>query len=255
MITLLSDWKLRDPYLGIFKGQLATLLPNVPITDISHSIELFNGSQAAFILKSSYCFFPEKSLHIILTGLNFSSQAKPILVTYNNHYFLGEDSGIFTMMFGCETDFKPVIYNGDMNKTATEKLALMAQWFFQNNLETNTAPYSKLKLALSQLSNPDFDENQSKICGKVAYIDSCCNAVTNIPISMFEKGNNRPFTAHISSTRQLVIKRIHKFYNSKEDEIFFVYNRLGFLEITMYEANVALLADINVCDSVEIRFE
>ena len=255
MITLLSDWKLRDPYVGIFKGQLLNLLPNIQMVDITHYIELGNLSQAAFIAKNSYPFFPKKSLHIILSGLSFSPEMKPVLIFHNDHYFLGEDTGVFSMMFGLEANIETHQYNGDMLKNATEKLALMASWVLDGTYRKNTTVYNTLKFQINNLSDPDYNAERKCISGKIAYIDSCCNAVTNIPVAMFEAVGKKQFTAMVSNNvRPLKITRCHTYYNPQESEVFLVYNRLGFLEVTLYEGNIAALADIKVGHNVEIQF-
>ncbi|MCL2434956.1 MAG: SAM-dependent chlorinase/fluorinase [Lentimicrobiaceae bacterium] len=254
LITLLSDWKLRDPYIGIFKGQLLNTLPDAQIVDITHQLELFNLSQAAFIAKNSYSFFPEKTVHIILSGLSFSAEVKPVLLFHNGHFFLGEDTGVFSMMFGVASNMEAYQYNGDMTLSTTEKLACMASWVFQDTYVKNTVPYPALKFQLSNLSEPDYNAERKTISGKIAYIDSCCNAVTNIPVSMFEAAGKRPFIATVSNIRSLKITRCHPYYNPRESEVFLVYNRLGFLEITLYKGNIAALADIRVGDDLEIVF-
>jgi S-adenosylmethionine hydrolase len=254
MITLLSDWKLRDPYIGIFKGLLLNHLPNIQIVDITHNIELFNLSQTAFIAKNSYAAFPEKSLHIILSGLSFSKETRPILFIHKNHFFLGEDTGVFSMMFDTETDWKAFQYEGDMSLEVTEKLALMASWVFQNSYLKNTTPYTALKFQISNLSKPDYHAEQQTISGQIAYIDSFCNAVTNIPISMFKAIGKKSFTAILDTTRPLKITRYHPYYNPKESEVFLVDNQLGFLEITLFNGNIAALADIKVGNNIEIKF-
>ena len=254
MITLLSDWKLRDPYIGIFKGRLLKLLPNIPIVDITHHLELFNLSQTAFIAKNTYPFFPEKSVHIILSGLSFSKETKPMLIVFKEHFFLGEDTGVFSMMLNAETNWKAYQYEGDMSLDVTEKIAIMTSWVFQNNYLEKTKPYSSLKFQISHLSEPDYNAEQKTISGKIAYIDSRCNAVTNIPISMFEAAKTKEFIAKVSTTRPLKITRYHPFYNAKESEVFFVFNRLGFLEITLFNGNIAALADLKVGNNIEIQF-
>jgi S-adenosylmethionine hydrolase len=254
MITLLSDWKLRDPYVGIFKGQLLSLLPDVQIVDITHNLEWFNLSQTAFIAKNSYSFFPEKSLHIMLSGLSFSNETKPVLLHHHNHFFLGEDTGVFSMMFNAENDWKGYQYAGDMSLSITEKLAVMASWVFQNTYLENTTPYTALKFQISNLSEPDYNVEQKTMSGKIVYIDSCCNAVTNIPISMFEAAGKKSFTAIVSTARPLKITRCYPHYNPQESEVFLVYNQLGFLEVTLYKGNIAALADIKVGNNIEVQF-
>ena len=254
MITLLSDWKLRDPYLGIFKGQLMKLMPNEPIVDITHHLETYNHSQTAFIAKNFYPHFPEKTLHIILSGVSGLLEVKPILIAHNGHFFLGEDCGIFSMMFGTDT-INAYQYNGNMSLPETEKLVLMASWVIQNSYLKNTTPYPSLKFQISQLSEPYYNAEQKTISGKVSYIDSNYNAVTNIPVSMFETmGKQKEFVATVSTARPIEIKRCHSYYNPKELEIFLVYNSLGFIEITLFNGNIAAIADIQPGTDVEIQF-
>jgi S-adenosylmethionine hydrolase len=256
MITLLSDWKLRDPYIGIFKGQLLKNIPDVQIVDITHNLELYNLSQTAFIAKNSYAFFPEKTIHIILSGLSFSTETKPVLVVHNGHFFLGDDTGVFSMMFGTANPIEAYQYNEDMSLSATEKLASLALMAHQNTYSKETTPYPSLKFQLSNLSEPDYNEERQIISGKVAYIDSCCNAVTNIPISLFEAVGKKKFSATVSSNaRPLIITRCYPYYNPLESEIYLVYNRMGFLEITLYNGNIAALADIKPGNAVEMRFD
>ncbi len=50
IITLTTDFGLKDHYVGSVKGAILKQLPNVTIVDISHQIEKFNIQDAAFIL-------------------------------------------------------------------------------------------------------------------------------------------------------------------------------------------------------------
>jgi len=254
MITLLSDWKLRDPYLGILKGQLLKKMPHAQIIDITHNLEMFNPSQTAFIAKNSFSFFPKKSLHIILSGLSFSKETRPVLLYCKDHFFLGEDTGVFSMMFHTESDWKAYQYEGDMSLSSTEKLAMMSSWVFQNTYIENAVPYLSLKFQISNLVDPEYNAERKTIFGKVVYIDSCCNAVSNIPISMFEAAGKMLQNAVVSTNRPLKITRWHSFYNPKEQEVYLVYNRLGFIEVTLYNGNIAALANIQVGHNIDIHF-
>ena len=130
----------------------------------------------------------------------------------------------------------------------------MAKWFFDNILESNSVEYKQFKRKF--IVGPEYNSEKKTVTGKIVYIDSNCNAVTDIPISMFkEAGRNRRFTATISNRKHLKITRYHEFYNPEEDEVFFVFNRLGYLEITMFQGNIAILGNLMLGDVVEIKFE
>ncbi|MEG2070795.1 MAG: SAM-dependent chlorinase/fluorinase, partial [Bacteroidales bacterium] len=231
-ITLISDWKLKDPYVAMLKGKLVSNIPDVHIFDITHAIDLFNIEQTAFILKNSFTAFPEQSVHLILTGNSLSKNIFPVLVEYQNHYFIGEDSGIFSLMFGTKTPLKAWQYNSsDLSSDFPDKMIEMTKQLFNNKIKEIATEYTHFKRKIKL--EPYYSSLEKKITGRIAYIDTFCNAVTDIPIAMFKEANqNNQFKATVSSTKHIQITKYHDFYNPQEEEVFFVFNRLGFLEIT-----------------------
>ena len=93
IVTLLSDWRLRDPYVSMFKGSLLSVFPEVQIIDMTHYVDKFNLPQTALLMKSGYGSFPEGSIHLILTNMSLNSTFSPVLLPHNGHYFIGEDNG------------------------------------------------------------------------------------------------------------------------------------------------------------------
>jgi S-adenosylmethionine hydrolase len=71
---------------------------------------------------------------------------------------------------------------------------------------------------------------------------------------MFEAAGKKSFTAIVSSNRPLKITRYHTFYYPNETEIFLVNNHLGFIEITLFNGNIAAIADIITGTPIEIQF-
>jgi len=59
IITLTSDWGLKDHYLGAVKGAIYRLLPDAHVVDICHDIPAFDLNQAAFIIRNFYKNYPE----------------------------------------------------------------------------------------------------------------------------------------------------------------------------------------------------
>ncbi len=255
-ITLISDWKLRDPYVAMFKGKIVSVIPDVQIFDISHAIPLYEIEQTAFILQNSYKSFPEGSLHIMLTGTSFSDLDQPILAHVGNHFFLGNDNGIFSSLFGAQKDIQGFQYQrkeGDNEFPFLDKLIQMMKWFFDGEIALHTKPYSSFRRLLTKQIS--YNEKEKILMGHIAYIDTCCNAVTNIPTSLFiEKNITGKFSTKISSSPYLNITKWYNFYNHKEQDPYLVSSRLGHIEITMYQSHIAILGDIKVGDQVEIRF-
>src|SRR5665811_2404326 len=99
IITLTTDLGDKDIYQAALKGSILKLSPDVNIVDITNSVSAFNVQQAAFILKNSFHYFPDATVHLIGIDTVFSSDTKYLALRYKNHYFVGSDNGIFSLMF------------------------------------------------------------------------------------------------------------------------------------------------------------
>lgn len=253
IVTLLSDWRLRDPYVSMFKGSLLSAFPEVQIIDMTHYVDKFNLPQTALLMKSGYSSFPEGSIHLILTNMSLNSTFSPVLLQHNGHYFIGEDNGVFDLMFGMETPLKGLQLS-DNKENTLHQIIKFIQVIKEGNLAQNTVEYPKFKRLFAEM--PDHLPSEKRIEGQIVYIDAFNNAVTNIPVSMFEKAvNGREFTASIQSKGSWIIRKHFDHYTSTDDEMYLCNNALGYLEIAAYQSDVAILADLEPGDTITINYE
>lgn len=250
VVTLISDWKMRDPYVSMLKGQLLSALPDATLIDITHAIDFSDIIQTAFVLRHSFSSFPDNSVHLILTNFSAISNVTPVLVSYQNHYFIGEDNGIFSLMFG--QDCPPEGLQADMSGNPIEQMIRLVKAISEGSVSSITKIYPSFKRAYSP--QPFHSTPNRTIEGQIVYIDGYYNAVTNIPVKMFQNAiQKQPFKAVIKSKNEWPITAFHEKYFD-EEEFYFVPNALGLLEITMYQGNVSILADLHVEDKVIIQY-
>lgn len=104
IITLLSDFGIRDTYVGQMKGVIVSINPLVKIIDITHEIEPQDIREAAFLIREYYHYFPAGTIHIAVVDPEVGSSRRPLLVKKDGYFFVGPDNGIFTMILkgGCE---------------------------------------------------------------------------------------------------------------------------------------------------------
>jgi len=95
IITFLTDFGLKDPYVGIMKGVLLGLDPGVVIVDLTHQVEPGDITGAAQIMAESFSFFPPGTIHVAVVDPGVGTERKPILVRSRNHFFVGPDNGLF----------------------------------------------------------------------------------------------------------------------------------------------------------------
>lgn len=253
IITLLSDWRLRDPYVAMLKGELLKVQPEAQLIDITHYVDKFNLLQTALLMKTSYTSFPEGSVHLILTNMSLNSTFSPVALFHNGHWFIGEDNGVFFLMFGQEAALKGFqLAENDGN--ALQQTLLMLQHIAVGNLADKASEYLNFKRMFIEL--PDHSGESRQIEGHIVYVDAFNNAVTDIPASMFAKAvGKRPFTATIQSKGVWTITKHFGQYEASDNEMFLCDNALGLLEVASFQSDVAVLADLEPGDKIIIKYE
>src|SRR4030066_1927170 len=98
VITLLTDFGMRDGYPGVMKGVIWKIAPDVQIADISHSIKPQNITHGALALVRTSQFFPSGSIHVAVVDPGVGTQRRPLGLHLGEHYFIGPDNGLFTLV-------------------------------------------------------------------------------------------------------------------------------------------------------------
>jgi S-adenosylmethionine hydrolase len=257
LITLTTDWRGDDYYLGSVKGMILSNNPNATIVDITHQIYPFNAAQAAFILRNSYKYYPKGTVHIIDVNSEASEHCSHVAFQYNNHFFIGADNGSFGLLLQDDEPEKIVKIEKFYNEGCFTFPALYvfapaaALLSIQGDIDAlgNALPKLNKQVAL----HPTIQE--SVIAGTVIYIDSYQNVITNISKELFERiGKGRKFEILVQSYHYK-INRINKTYNeTSSGELLALFNSAGLLEIAINRGNVAELLNLGMNSNVRIKF-
>lgn len=254
IITLTTDWDKRDYYIGAVKGAIHKLCSNVTIIDISHQVKTFNIFQAAFILLNSYKNFPPGTIHIIGVKSDYTENQKPLIVEFENQYFIGADNGIFSLLF----DDKPLKSFEIEQKQATSFPELDIFVPAASSILNGTAieNIGKLNDTINRRVSLHATIEDSIIIGRIVYIDSYQNAITNITTEIFDKvGQGRSFKIFVQSNGN-VISKINKIYQeTAPGELLAIFNSAGLLEIAICEGNAAELLGLDTNSTVRIKFK
>jgi hypothetical protein len=98
IITLLTDFGTVDAYVGLMKGVILSINPSVAIIDITHEIDNQDIVQAAFTIHSSYRFFPDGTVHLIVVDPAVGTERAIIAVEVHRQFFIAPDNGVLTLM-------------------------------------------------------------------------------------------------------------------------------------------------------------
>ena len=96
MIALLTDFGTKDGYVAAVKGSILSIAPHCPILDITHEIEPQNIYQAAYVLLSSYQYFPKGTIVVCVVDPGVGSNRRILLVQEGDYYFIAPDNGLLS---------------------------------------------------------------------------------------------------------------------------------------------------------------
>lgn len=254
-ITLISDWKLYDPYMAMFKGKILSALPDARLMDITHAVERHNRYQTAILLQGSFNAFPEGTVHLVLTSTEAELPRDPVWMKWHNHYFIGDDNGIFSMLVkqDANKECRRYVAGTDAPSSFLSKMIQLLCWHFEGTLQEHTTPLEELAFVMPPI--PELIVDEHRICGHIIHLDSFCNAITDIPTRLFlDTLNGRPFTVKLTDClTPLVINQYFPHYH-KTNEVYLTSNMMGYLEITLHSSHIAILANMEVGNEIVISF-
>ena len=257
IITLTSDWGIRDHYIGSVKAAILRQLPEAVIVDISHSIAPFNLNQAAFIIRNFYMNFPAGSIHILGINEEASIEMPHTLVIHEGHYFIGADNGIFSLIFDeapeqiIEID---VIQDSNyFTFPGRDVFAKVACHIAQGKPVSDLGRPKQGVLQKIPL-RPVVDHDA--IRGSVIYNDNYGNAYTNITEKLFsEVVQKRKFaiTFHTRANRITVISK--SFMDVPPGEMLALFATSGHLLIAQRNSKAAELLGLKPDVTVTVELE
>ncbi len=254
IITLTTDFGLKDHYVGSVKGAILNLNPNAVIIDISHQIEKFNIQDAAFILKESYPNFPKNTVHIIGLLTELKNTGGYVAVKNKGHFFIGADNGIFSLLFDEIPEMIieiPMESNLNLSFPVRDIFVQFACMLANGtDIETIGKPRQNLlqRLPFRATSMGNI------IRGSIVFVDSYGNVITNIDRSLFDQiGKGQAFIIELARNNQ--IERLSSEYNAvAEGEILALFNSSNHLEIAMRNGKISNMLNLKLNDSITIRF-
>ncbi|MGZ2371494.1 SAM hydrolase/SAM-dependent halogenase family protein [Ancylomarina sp. YFZ004] len=257
IITICSDWNGRDYYLGALKGRLLSLCEGAQIIDLSQNIESYNISQAAFIVKNAYHYYPEGSIHIITVNSEVGAEHPHVLVKHKGHYFIGTDNGMFNLMFREKPD-EIIRIKGDMSDVQFLNFPELAVFAPAAAHIFNNRPLKKLGEKADNLYNMVPIRaliQKDTLTGKVIYIDSYSNAIINISKDRFYSSlEGRDFEILVQSNQHLITKISQHYNDVPEGDILAIFNSAGMLEIAMNKGELSKLLEIDTNSDIRVKF-
>ncbi len=259
VITLTTEWSADDYYIGALKGSLLNKIPECRIVDITHNIKSFNIIQAAFILRSCYKQFPVGSIHIICVNSEETEKNKLVAVEHNNHYFICSDNGILGLLFDSKPNKVVKLNTGNNRHFTFPELFVFpgtaAKIYGGENIINLGEEQNGINRQIGYLPTVDILDNDIVITGKVVYIDSYENAITNISKDFFYKtGGNKNFIIYPQSNYYSINKINTGYFETDDGDLLAIFNSLNLMEIAIKNGSVKELLKLDINSQIRIKF-
>lgn len=232
-IALLTDFGQKDNYVGVMKGVILSINPNLNIVDISHGIVSHDIFEAGFILLKSFAYFPKGTVFLSIVDPGVGSRRRPIAIKTKNYYFVGPDNGSLSM--AAEKDGVKQIVELQNSKYFLKSVSAT---FHGRDIFSAAAAHLSRGVLISKMGKSITKIKSVKLVGAkikdnsvdadIVYIDKFGNLVTNLKRSIL---SGKKFKAELNGKR---IEKLYSCYSkAKNNEPFFIEGSFSFLEISL----------------------
>ena len=257
VVTLISDWGDAGYYTAAVHGKLLNLLPDVVFVNITDKVPRHDLNYTAYVLSNARPNFPEGTIHIIAIDSEENDIHSHVAVSYKNHFFIGADNGIFSLMFDETPDevvsLSDILYDNLDATTFPERdrFAKVAAMIAEGKKLSEIGPPFELKTELVPFKPTS---GKTDIEGMVVFIDGYENLVTNIHRSLFQQViRNNSFEIHLKGYH---INKISDTYSDvPESSLVAFFGSNGYLQIALNRSKAHSLLNIGINDKVVIEIK
>lgn len=250
-ITLLTDFGLHDPYVGIMKGIMLSTFSDVRIVDITHEVDPQDVREGAFIIEEYYRYFERGTIHVAVVDPTVGSYRKPIIFSKAGYFFVGPDNGLFSLLYDNTTR----VYAIENSRYVRKEIS---RTFHGRDIFAPVAAYLASGVQLStfgpsiqvpvQLAGIYPVKDQNILKGEVVRFDRFGNAITNISNAAIDNFiGTGPF---IITLEDMSFSTIHKSYY--EDDITCLIGSAGYLEFGYFRGSLREKMNLRKGDPVKV---
>lgn len=257
IITLTSDWGNRDHYAGAVKGAIFRLLPSAQIVDITHEITANDINHAAFVVRNFYRDFPDGTIHIIDINSDASLQTPHTLIIHENHYFIGTDNGIFSLIFESlpiniiEID---IIQDSNYFTFPARDVFAKVACHIASGKPVAEIGHQRNEILAKLPFQPVVQGDMIK--GHIRYIDHYGNAFTNISEKLFRNTvKNSKFNISFRSAGFQIEKISSSYKDVMEGEMVALFSATGYLELAIRNGKASTLLGFKQDQMIIIEIE
>jgi hypothetical protein len=254
VIVLLTDFGLRDPYVGVMKGVILSVHPEARIIDLSHDVPPQAILDAYFILSNAYSYFPAGTIFVAVVDPGVGTHRAILAIQTDKYLFLAPDNGLLGFL---EKDGKikqivhvrkskyflqPVSNTFHGRDIFAPVAAHLANGVEMSELGPAVARMERIAAPMARVTK------EGVILGEIVTIDRSGNLVTNIPGERLSGAD----LVQVKVGRSM-IPRISKAYaEGRKGALLALVGSTGHLEISVNKGDARKKTGARVGDAIRV---
>lgn len=264
VLTLLTDFGLEDTYVGVMKGVIAQINPQVRVIDLTHQIPPQNVALARFALMTACPYFPAGTVHLAVVDPGVGSQRRSIALAFGapeqpTGFLVGPDNGLFSGVLS-QSPVSRVVELTNSRYWLTSQpsttfhgrdifapvAAHLARGVALADLGTPIAADSLVQLDLPQVEQIQLPTDATRWTGAIQAIDHFGNLITTIPASLIT-GNSWA----VRVNQRMVVGRA-TYADCPTGEPLALIGSHGWVEIAVNRGNAQKQLGVSLGESIQV---
>jgi S-adenosyl-L-methionine hydrolase (adenosine-forming) len=264
VITLMTDFGIKDGNVGVMRGVIWGICPSAQISDLSHMVQAQNIREAGYILARSIPYFPKGTVHVVVVDPGVGTDRRPMAAQIGDWFYVGPDNGTITVWLerapqeNWQTDFvelnRPQYWLQDISHV-----------FHGRDIFSPVAAHLANGVALRELGSPFQDPIKLELPkpektgngwrGEVIHIDHFGNISTNVRVENLGDAMQKMESILVRLHETEIKGLVHTFGERPLGELVALIGSTGNLGIAVVNGNAQQRLGTKVGDEVEVVYE
>lgn len=259
ILSITTDFGLTNGFVGVMKGVIYGIAPDVKIVDISHMISPQNVTEGAYAMWRAVPFFPGGSVHVGVVDPGVGTNRRPIGAHLGDQFFIVPDNGLLT----------PLILDAERNGHVMEFVHLdnpkywlekVSNTFHGRDIFAPTGAHLAAGVPFRELGTPitdpvrlDLPRPQKTANGWLAHvtiIDIFGNLTTDLPVEALADARDVLLRIHGHEIQGIVESYGHR----ETGALVAVIDSEYYIEIAAVNGSAARVLGAQVGDEVEVIY-
>jgi S-adenosyl-L-methionine hydrolase (adenosine-forming) len=255
LVTLTTDFGMRDPYVAAMKGVIEASCPGVQILDLSHEIAPQDVVEGALFLASATPFFPAGAIHVAVVDPGVGTARRPIAALTRSQTYVCPDNGLLTLVARNDPILEvrvinnPVFMRGHVSSTfhGRDVFAPAAARLASGR------PYEDVGEVVDHIVTLDVPAPQwdpeGVMTAEVVHVDRFGNLLTNVSRSHLEGRH----VAWVQAASCCIEGLSQTYSDVPRHAPLTLFGSFDYLELAVNQGNASEVLSIGVGDPVEIH--